>query len=1776
MNWYKRTLSAFLAVLFFFGPEWPAFLNTLYAQPTSVNPPRTSVALKPLVEDLMAVTTDTTDTDQDGLPDSVEAVIGTDPNNLDSDFDRLSDLWEIDQDLDPMEPDSNFDGMPDYLEVTDVPSPDIDGDGIENGWDYDNDGDRVNDTADLSPSASTGCHDQFHFEIATDGHPVFITLQIVPENPDYLKLFSRAWDWPDGDHEGSVQDWDNSKDDVKVFPILQMTVNVPPDPNEVQLNGIDVDGNTVSIPLLPVSDHGNIAAFAGRMPYPSVSPPMLTLDARLIWKVVGKNDPDSTTLGKDALLAIYSDRFSITGMTVEQSEGTEAGVFTSPDLNQTVAANLLLAYEFLRNSANHAADAAGILNTHNISVNSHVASFAHRDGALVSIANEMIPQALDSLPADANLPVLILLEDKSVSLELSEFLPAGGPDNHFSLDLTAEPVTTIKTLKTGWYHTTYKQALQTGEIMAEIKRLGQSQTTTYSLMTLMLYWTAGEQVFEGPDSIPTDPGEDFELIPDVVEDIIGVGLSGLEGLYRAGIGLAGLRSYQSIKLLQSKGWTIAMGATEIPDLAKLGDFGKFKQWIRQCERIQDKTGFFKKMDKVLEGLDIAALFIDAGFSVYSIVAISQMSDISGIALYNGVMQVTLEYFYSCMLFLIGAIPYVGWLIAISIELSDVFGDWTDDFIAWIIDGISNVDYVVTPDIEIVGDPTITVDDKDMNGTDVGDRIEYRGRLKGIISGSANRWRLVRLSEMYPYYKIYAPAGSASVTGIPYQYNVFIDWETVSIPITTPQVTSDQNAAWRAREYESGVWIEPGTGMPNFPVYIELNSVYELWYAWSWYSFNIFDWGWQHEESYQAGQSVLGGFTLYCDVMPATMDDFVRWRSIGCLDHDGDGLWDSRETRSDPWRYDTDSDGLNDGFEIDNGLNPSAHDTDGDALVDWFEVQFGTDPKNPDTDGDGITDYLEIAGWLIEFAYEGRTFVTRVYSDPAIPDTDSDGVEDTLEYWSGLNPRSKDTNGDGVRDTARPQIPEDTVEFVKKVDFDITMSGNIEDIAVDDGGSVYALIRQYTLNFSEVRKFDTDLNEISSWFYPEDEQLFGLDRGMLIDNEHQLLHISHVYDPIPQQDVRSNIFTLSLMDGSQVGGYWATRDEIEGPWNLALERDPNGRIYVGRSGNWIHWDDYSWGIHSFVDIYDANRNHIDSWGDYAWNAEIDKLAYIQDIAYNPVNGLLYIADLGMDLNKVFIGPRFRPDRIAVFTPDGLYLQDMPGYHKDGVDFDYEYLSSVDIDSDGFVYICDAGNYRIHKLDLNGMPILSWGGQGPGDGLFELGPAKAVVDLQKNVFVLEPSEVEGDPLEHIHKFRQGVADVNDLPVVVDDNPDRDGDGLLNEVETDGWSITFTDPNGTQTLSTGSDPLMTDTDLDGLTDDQEHGMGTNPRDPDTDKDGVSDFAELQAQTNPCVYDTDGDGLSDGTEIAFGSNPNVPDTDGEGLSDREEFEQGSDPDRADTDGDGLDDAAEKDLGTNPFSPDTDGDFMFDGREVNLGTDPNNSDTDQDGLPDGIESSVYQTNPTEKDSDGDGLEDGTEVEMRLNPISEDTDKDGVPDGTELENGTNPWNSDSDHDGIPDGLDDSENLPPDTSNACPSPEFLWPPNNQFVPITITGVTDPNDDPVQIAIVKVTCDEAPSPGPGRSHKGTPDAYISQDGILYLRAERDGRGNGRVYEISFIAGDNKGGLSQGKVQVKVPHSQNKTLESCIDDGQQYEIPFLLPVPKYNFLQKTKKPFFGHNFP
>jgi len=130
-------------------------------------------------------------------------------------------------------------------------------------------------------------------------------------------------------------------------------------------------------------------------------------------------------------------------------------------------------------------------------------------------------------------------------------------------------------------------------------------------------------------------------------------------------------------------------------------------------------------------------------------------------------------------------------------------------------------------------------------------------------------------------------------------------------------------------------------------------------------------------------------------------------------------------------------------------------------------------------------------------------------------------------------------------------------------------------------------------------------------------------------------------------------------------------------------------------------------------------------------------------------------------------------------------------------------------------------------------------------------------------------------------------NDIPDVVD----SDNDGLNDDEEVLAGTDPLDDDSDDDGLTDGhevnilaTDPLDADSDDDGLTDGREvNETGTDPNNPDTDGDSYSDGVEVdQNGTDPLVadepvFDTDMDGLTDDEEAIIGTDPANPDTDGD-----------------------------------------------------------------------------------------------------------------------------------------------------------------------------------------------------------------------------------------------------------------------------------------------------------
>lgn len=107
-----------------------------------------------------------------------------------------------------------------------------------------------------------------------------------------------------------------------------------------------------------------------------------------------------------------------------------------------------------------------------------------------------------------------------------------------------------------------------------------------------------------------------------------------------------------------------------------------------------------------------------------------------------------------------------------------------------------------------------------------------------------------------------------------------------------------------------------------------------------------------------------------------------------------------------------------------------------------------------------------------------------------------------------------------------------------------------------------------------------------------------------------------------------------------------------------------------------------------------------------------------------------------------------------------------------------------------------------------------------------------------------------------------------------------------------------------------------------------------------------------------------------------------------------------------------------------------------------------------------------------------------------------------------------------------------------SPSMIWPPNHKMVHVHVEAIaSDVCSPPVTVLLESVTSSEPDDAnGDGRTQpdilgveSGTPDFDFQ------VRAERSGRGTGRVYTATYSATDALGNVGLGDVTITVPHDQ-----------------------------------------
>ncbi len=125
--------------------------------------------------------------------------------------------------------------------------------------------------------------------------------------------------------------------------------------------------------------------------------------------------------------------------------------------------------------------------------------------------------------------------------------------------------------------------------------------------------------------------------------------------------------------------------------------------------------------------------------------------------------------------------------------------------------------------------------------------------------------------------------------------------------------------------------------------------------------------------------------------------------------------------------------------------------------------------------------------------------------------------------------------------------------------------------------------------------------------------------------------------------------------------------------------------------------------------------------------------------------------------------------------------------------------------------------------------------------------------------------------------------------------------------------------------------------------------------------------------------------------------------------------------------------------------------------------------------------------------------------------------------------------------------PPNIIDVSASPSVLRPPNNKMVAVEVSPTASDLCDtaPPTCMITGISSNEAVNArGDGNT---APDWKITGDLKVNLRAERSGRGNGRVYTMTVRCTDASGNSSTRTETVTVPHDQGKKKTQTVPHDQ-----------------------------
>ena len=724
----------------------------------------------------------------------------------------------------------------------------------------------------------------------------------------------------------------------------------------------------------------------------------------------------------------------------------------------------------------------------------------------------------------------------------------------------------------------------------------------------------------------------------------------------------------------------------------------------------------------------------------------------------------------------------------------------------------------------------------------------------------------------------------------------------------------------------------------------------------------------------------------------TVQDYLN------LDSDGDGIPDFLESGA--IFTDTDSDGIDDKFDVDqtsgtdanmdgiddnvdvvdtdNDLAPNFNDldSDNDGLSDAVETGLTATQLSTDTDSDGIIDVFDVnsTGGTDADAngIDDNALASLADQDgDDIPnyidvDSDNDGIPDFIEMGSS----GIDTDGDGIDDA---------------FDVDVTSGTDANNDGVDDALA------------PDTRDFDGDgVADYLDTDSDNDGIADGIEAGLLMtdsdgDGIVDSLDVDSTGGTDANGDGIDDAIALLNSDGNGEPDY---RDRDSDADGIPDALEGNVDTDVDGIADYLDTDSDNDGITDGVEL---GASGVDTDGDG-----------IDDSFDVDITGGVDANNDGVDDNALANLPDSDGDGIddhldADSDNDGI---------PDVVEGDISINSNVDNDANRNALDLDSDNDGLNDSVESGLSATQLSTDTDSDGIID------VFDVDST----GGTDADANGIDDNALASLADQDGDDIPNYID--VDSDNDGIPDFIEM-GSSGIDTDGDGIDDAFDVDVTSGTDANNDGVDD------ALAPDTRDFDGDGVADYLDT---------DSDNDGIADGIEAGL----LMTDSDGDGIVDSLDVDSTG---GTDANGDGIDDAIALLNSDGNGEPDyrdrdSDADGIPDALEGNVDTDVDgiadylDTDSDNDGITDGVELGVSGV-----DTDGDGIDDSFDVDITggldanndgvdddalanlpdsdgdgvPNHLDNDADNDGIPDIVE-------GSVDSDGDGIPNYLDtDSDN-----------------------------------------------------------------------------------------------------------------------------------------------------------